>query len=61
MTATTSSLRTRHGAMRQARSLASWIRSVVAFIGSRWSAFADSGQFGPGADQPMSRHTGARI
>lgn len=34
---------------------------LAAGIGSRWSAFVESGQLGPSAYQDISRHTGGRI
>jgi hypothetical protein len=30
-------------------------------IGSRWNAFAESGQLGPSSYRDISRHTGSRI
>ena len=37
------------------------VGSLALGIGSRWDAFVDSGQLGPGPDQVISRHTGARV
>ena len=34
---------------------------LVAGIGSRWSAFVESGQLGPSAYQDISRRTGSRF
>ena len=34
---------------------------LAAGIGSRWSAFVDSGQLGPSAYQDISRRTGSRF
>jgi hypothetical protein len=34
---------------------------LAAGIGSRWNAFADSGQLGPSPYQELSRRTGARF
>jgi hypothetical protein len=34
---------------------------LAAGIGSRWSAFVESGQLGPSAYRDISRHTGSRF
>jgi hypothetical protein len=62
MTATTSNLDT----LREPRTLPRFRRlvlaagSLLAAIGSRWSAFVDAGQLGPDAERSIGRHTGAR-
>ncbi|HEX7172003.1 MAG TPA: hypothetical protein VF365_05275 [Candidatus Limnocylindria bacterium] len=44
--------------VRRAALTAGWL---AAGIGSRWSAFVDSGQLGPSAHQEISRRTGSRF
>ena len=63
MTATTSHLGTRSARATAARIRPLALRAgrVLAFIGARWSALVDAGQFGPVAETSISRHTGARV
>lgn len=57
---TISSTRTRSSRPVLARAAAT-LGSLLAGIAARWSDFVNSGQLGPAADAPESRHFGGRI
>ena len=63
MTATASSIDTRHGqgTVRRVQRVALATGSLLRAIGSRWDGIVDAGQLGPDSQTSMSRHTGARI
>jgi hypothetical protein len=63
MTASTSDIGTRRGerTAHLVRRVAIAAGSLVAGIGSRWSAFVEAGQLGPDPERSISRHTGGRI
>ena len=63
MTATASTIGTRHGqrTIHFVRRMALVVGSLAAGIGARWNAIVEAGQLGPEPARSISRDTGGRI